>query len=172
MSSYQIARARRSSPAARARPHIAGVEIICTASQAHARMRGGDDFFTDSPQPGNGRCGALAVLRRRHVTERHNIERTNRLTCTARRSGALTSPVIQIGLFCTSTTPRLGVRLIGCCRVSAALRLLSVASIRRDGGAADDLPPGTAKGAGRRLRASRMGHVCGNRYRAGLAGRS
>jgi len=29
-----------------------GVEIICTAEQVHAWMRGGDEFFTYSPSTG------------------------------------------------------------------------------------------------------------------------
>ncbi len=54
MSSYQITRVRRSSLTAGGHQPIVGVEIICTAAQVHAWMRGGDDFFTFSPQPGSG----------------------------------------------------------------------------------------------------------------------
>ena len=39
------------------------------------------------PQPGNGRWEALVVLHRRQVTERHNIERTNRRWRFFRRAG-------------------------------------------------------------------------------------
>ena len=52
MSSYQITRVRRSSLTAGGHQHIVGVEIICTAAQVHAWMRGGDDFFTFSPSTG------------------------------------------------------------------------------------------------------------------------
>jgi len=52
MSSYQITRVRRSSLTAGGHQPIVGVEIICTAAQVHAWMRGGDDFFTFSPSTG------------------------------------------------------------------------------------------------------------------------
>ena len=54
MSSYQITRVRRSSLTAGGHQHIVGVEIICTAEQVHAWMRGGDEFFTYSPSTGHG----------------------------------------------------------------------------------------------------------------------
>ncbi len=50
MSSYQITGARRSSLTAGGHhQHIVGVEIICTAQQVHAWIRGGDEFCTYSP---------------------------------------------------------------------------------------------------------------------------
>jgi len=52
MSSYQITGVRRSSLTAGDHQHIVGVEIICTAEQVHAWMRGGDEFFTYSPSTG------------------------------------------------------------------------------------------------------------------------
>ena len=54
MTSYQITRVRRSSPAAGGHQHIVGVEIVCTAKQVHAWMRAGDEFSPTVPQPGNG----------------------------------------------------------------------------------------------------------------------
>ncbi len=52
MSSYQITRVRRSSLTAGDHQHVVGVEIVCTAEQVHAWMRGGDEFFTYSPSTG------------------------------------------------------------------------------------------------------------------------